>query len=172
MEEEENPFDEQRGNKTLRSPLLHVYVQYGKPPSHEDHDFRFMLYSGKPIQLVRNKTRVANVEIIDKRTLFMWSFDEFKYGGADNRNITGRRRDNRTLLYMALYYDGAMPDIQRFSNPYTYDILELAGSFNFSLISFCAKCSYWNEKEEKWKSDGCEVCDYPVFLQLIATVVG
>ena len=156
-EENESPLflqQQRQQNITSKFPLLHVYVQYGKPPSRDDHDFRFALYRGKPINVIRNETRVAHVEMVDNRTLFMWSFDEFEYGRSGNLST---RRNNRTLLYIAFHYDGLMPDLQRFDNPYTFDILEKKGNFNFTLISFCAKCSYWNEKDEKWKSDGCEV---------------
>ena len=84
--------------------------------------------------------------MIDDQTLFMWSFNEYKYGPL-----------NRTVLYLALHYDGPMPDVQRLDNPYTFDILEKRGMFNYTLISFCAECSYWNTEQAKWKSDGCEV---------------
>ena len=102
---------------------LEVYVQYGKPPTTHDHDFAFELRHQEPIKLIQNSTlnkteeRVSNVALMDDRTLFLWSFDELKYG-----NFT-----NKTILYLAFRYEGLMPDLLKFDNPYTYDLLEMKG---------------------------------------------
>jgi len=148
-------------NDVPKKTRLHVYVQYGRPPTIYDYDFQFVLSPGRPLNIIKSspsnnmttddddvtqERRVTNVDVIDDRTLFMWSFDKHKYGSV-----------NRTVLYLALHYDGPMPDVQRLDNPYTFDILEKRGMFNYSLVSFCAECSYWNTEQAKWKSDGCEV---------------
>uniref|UniRef100_A0A7M5WZ65 Uncharacterized protein n=1 Tax=Clytia hemisphaerica TaxID=252671 RepID=A0A7M5WZ65_9CNID len=132
---------------------LVVYVQYGKPPTTHDHDFAFELRNKEPIKLIQNSTlnkteeRVSNVELMNDGTLFLWSFDDLKYG-----NFT-----NKTILFLAFRYEGLMPDLLKFDNPYTYDVLEMRGSMNYSLITFCAECSYWNKEDSKWKSDGCQM---------------
>lgn len=155
---------------------LFVFGQYGKPASKQNHDFQLVISPGKRMKLLKNNQAVhrtmmsnssslspttgssntdfinvtlernSNIEIIDNNTLVMWSFKDFTYGFMNN-----------SRLYLALKYEGPMPALVLLDNPYTYDIIEERGAYNYSLKTVCADCSYWNKEEAKWKKDGCAV---------------
>lgn len=169
------------GERDKEAELV-VYVQYGKPATKQSHDFQLIISHGKQLQLLKNnqvvnKTitsnttdftsittdnittnndtnnvmnitieRNSNVQMIDNNTIAMWDFRNFTYGFINN-----------SRLYLSLSYEGPMPDLKLLDNPYTYDLIEERGAYNYSLKTFCADCSYWNKEEEKWKKDGCSV---------------
>lgn len=164
-------------NKTI----LHVYIQYGKPPSTTDHDIKLTLTQSTNLTMIVNKEdvlfnqtvfiknstttttaanlteglflpRKSNAILTSDNTLVLWDFSNFTYS---HKNIS--------KLYLGLTYEGKMPPLKTVQNPYTYDILEYRGEYNYSLISFCAKCSFVyvsDSSNASWSDRGCKVSDY------------
>lgn len=148
---------------------LHVLVQYGKPPTQQEHDVKLTISNEAPASFIQstgfvNISAAANntntttlnatttlqrssyIRLLEGNSFLLWNFTEFTYGHINNSNV-----------YLSLYYDGPMPDLVHKENRYTYDVLDERGSFNYSLKSFCADCSYWDEEKSMWSKDGCEV---------------
>ena len=148
---------------------LIVYGQYGEFPTKTSYDFRLTMKSKASGELSTqlslfnetvnknktfdsdffndaNNTQRINITQIDENTLVLWGFDK-------HFNVVL----NKTILHLSFVYYGEMPPFLIENNPYTFDEIEREGSFNYSLRTFCAECSYWSENDNLWKSDGCEV---------------
>uniref|UniRef100_A0A7M5V1G8 Polycystic kidney disease protein 1-like 2 n=2 Tax=Clytia hemisphaerica TaxID=252671 RepID=A0A7M5V1G8_9CNID len=128
---------------------LTVLVQYGKPPTKDEYDAKFILTEDFPE--TNGESTIMNItakyhKMLDARTLLMWNLEELPYGDS-----------NQTKMFMAFSFEGPIPDNQLHSNPYTKDIRELPQTYNYTLNAFCAECSYWDAKNESWSTEGCTV---------------
>ena len=156
---------------------LIVYIQFGKVASKDDYDIKLNISIKGGVMMTKNndvvypslkqKSNVTAVNSVlqmsgnfseplqrnqDARlladgTLMLWNFHNSTYATM-----------NKSELHLSFSYIGPMPDKRLDSNPYTFDEPEYAGTFDYEMKSFCTECNYWNEDENKWMSDGCEVC--------------
>ena len=153
-----------------------ILIQYGFPPTLENYDAKLVITSdgieiskgsgnitanvssssnatlngtSKENQpLVRN----SHIRVIDSRTIIMWDFQNFTYGYLGNKDV-----------YFNFFYSGVMPDPVYVPNPYTFDLLELTRSRNYTMRTFSCSCLYWNSAANKWTDDGCKVGISPPF---------
>ncbi|XP_065656817.1 uncharacterized protein LOC101238762 isoform X4 [Hydra vulgaris] len=136
---------------------LIVYIQYGKIPKTSDYDIKLNISNrdGTVLTLGNNSPsanhslniqRNQKCRLMDDGSVIMWDFINSTYSFL-----------NRTILYLSYFYNGPMPDKIFEINPYTFDKKEFIGAFYYEIKSFCVECNYWNEKFNKWMSDGCEV---------------
>ena len=147
---------------------LVVYIQYAKAPSSVHYDVKLNISSAGEIDINQNNEvvtinstnnsttanatvikRKSNIRILGGSTVVMWDFGNFTYSYI-----------NSTKLYFAFSYDGPVPDRIFEENVYTYDEREYRGAFNYSMKTFCSKCSYWSVSTSKWKSEGCKVSSF------------
>nr|XP_047123809.1 uncharacterized protein LOC101238762 isoform X3 [Hydra vulgaris] len=159
---------------------LIVYIQYGKVPTTSDYDIKLNISNrdGTVLTLGNNSPsanhslniqRNQKCRLMDDGSVIMWDFINSTYYFL-----------NRTILYLTYFYNGPMPDKIFEINPYTFDKKEFIGAFYYEIKSFCVECNYWNEKFNKWMSDGCEVgvcplvdnCDTDCYLYQITVVTG
>lgn len=117
-------------------------VQYGRTPKLDEYDAKIVITEGVAEIAVNS----SYLKALDGRSLLMWNMTEYRYGASEDQEIV--------VGYM---YEGPMPDIHRFGNQWTYDVLKLPQSYNYTITSFCAACSYWHEEKEIWTRDGCSV---------------
>lgn len=154
-------------NDLKNETRLTVYIQYGRAPSPKDYEIKLTISNENGTKMeqlhgsvlindttsnntkVMKLTRHSNVHFTGGSSLVMWNFSEFTYAKL---NTTKRE------LYFRFSYGGPPPPLILQENPYTYDVLEFRGDFNYSFQAFCTKCSYWDVDKNLWKTDGCEVC--------------
>ena len=146
-----------------------ILIQFGYPPTRENYDAKLVITSDG-IQLSKSSgnvsvnassssnatfngsstdqplTRNAHIRVIDGKTIILWDFKNFTYAFLGNKDV-----------YFNFYYTGAMPDPVYVPNEYTYDILELRRSRNYTMRTFSCSCLYWSSKLDKWTDDGCKV---------------
>ena len=141
---------------------LTVLIQYGKPPSSIDYDFKLMLTQQGLLEMLpgNHTTMVPSagsdwnltdsdfyVRQSNDSSILMWNFFNHPYA-----NFT-----NRSQLHFGFFYDGPMPELVIVEDIYRFDKLEYAGHFNYSLKTFCAKCTYADLQTNTWSQEGCEV---------------
>lgn len=142
-------------NDFLNKTTLHVFAQYGEPPTQQEYDVKFII--SQPASFVSTSPYIKQLE---DNSFMVWNFTELKYGHMNNSKV-----------YLSMYYDGPMPDLVYKENRDTYDVLVERGSFNYSLKSFCADCSYWNEQKRMWTKDGCKVSVVDLNIILINILI-
>ncbi|XP_065660262.1 uncharacterized protein LOC136084073 isoform X2 [Hydra vulgaris] len=148
---------------------LFVYIQYGKVATKLDHDIMLNISAKHGVIMTKNNNitrgnitfdRNLNDEInfsgivqrnqdallLDDGTLILWNFINSTYGFY-----------KKSILHLLFSYSGPMPSKKLDLNPYTFDEVESAGTYVYEMKSFCTECNYWNEGENKWMSDGCEL---------------
>jgi len=118
-------------------------VQYGEAPRLDEYDAKIVITKGDAGKIDANS---PNLKVLDGRSLIMSNFKEYRYGSSKNEEII-----------IGYWYEGPMPDIHKFGNPWTHDTLDLPQLYNYTMISLCAGCSYWHEVKEIWTQDGCSV---------------
>ncbi|XP_065672469.1 polycystin-1-like protein 2 isoform X9 [Hydra vulgaris] len=136
---------------------LIVYIQYGKAPTSDDYDIKLNISTRDGTDLIiGNSTPRSNWSINIQRSqkckllkdgsIILWDFHNSTYSFL-----------NKAYLYLSYFYVGPMPEKILESNLYTFDENEFYGAFLYEIKSFCVECNYWNESNNKWMSDGCEV---------------
>ncbi|XP_065660259.1 uncharacterized protein LOC100203405 isoform X3 [Hydra vulgaris] len=148
---------------------LFVYIQYGKIATKLDHDIMLNIsYKYGVIMTKNNNLTTGNITfdnnlndlsnfsgsvqrnqdalLLDDGTLILWNFLNSTYGFY-----------KKSILHLLFSYSGPMPSKKLELNPYTFDEAESVGTYVYEMKSFCAECNYWNEGENKWMSDGCEL---------------
>ena len=169
----DSPLLAEFGSPDNSTTNLTILIQYGFPPTLEAYDAKLVItpdgielsqssgnvsanasapsnatFSGAATgeqPIVRN----SHIRVIDRRTIIMWDFQNFTYGYLRNRDV-----------YFNFFYTGVMPDPIYVPNQYTFDILELIRSRNYTLRTFSASCLFWNSSAEKWSDNGCKVGTY------------
>ncbi|XP_065639762.1 uncharacterized protein LOC100197148 isoform X3 [Hydra vulgaris] len=136
---------------------LIVYIQYGKAPTNDDYDIKLNISTRDGTDLIiGNNTPHSNLSINIQRSqkyrllkdgsIILWDFHNSTYSFL-----------NKKYLYLSYFYVGPMPEKILESNLYTFDEKEFYGAFLYEIKSFCVECNYWNESNNKWMSDGCEL---------------
>ncbi|XP_047140362.2 uncharacterized protein LOC100203937 isoform X7 [Hydra vulgaris] len=136
---------------------LIVYIQYGKVPTIDDYDIKLNISNRDGTDLIignntPHSNSSVNIQRSQKRRLLkdgsiiLWDFHNSTYSFL-----------NKKYLYLSYFYVGPMPEKILESNLYTFDGKEFYGTFLYEMKSFCVECNYWNESNNKWMSDGCEI---------------
>ena len=161
----DNPLLAEFASPDNSSSNLTVLIQYGFPPTTTNYDARLDI-TPNGIALAKNQGNVSangttnatlnadkplvrnsHIRVIDDKTVIMWDFANFTYGAMGNGD-----------MFFNFFYSGQMPDPVYVPNQYTFDILELRRSRNYTMRTFSASCLYWNQNISKWTGDGCKVC--------------
>ena len=153
---------------------LIIYMQYGKVPTKTDYDIKLsvsdkngtaLVFGNSTPQFDLNKVfnnatltnlslnlqRSQKASLLKDGSLMLWDFQNSTYSSL-----------NKKFLFLSYFYIGPMPEKMLKLNPYTYDEEEYSGTFLYEMKSFCVECNYWNEMNNKWMSDGCEVCSFNI----------
>ncbi|XP_065671429.1 uncharacterized protein LOC100203937 isoform X14 [Hydra vulgaris] len=136
---------------------LIVYIQYGKAPTKDDYDIKLNISARDGTDLIIgnsasqsnssiNILRSQKCRLLKDGSIILWDFHNSTYSFL-----------NKTYLYLSYFYVGPMPEKIFESNLYTFDGKEFYGAFLYEVKSFCVECNYWNESNNKWMSDGCEI---------------
>ena len=164
-------------NDDKNETKLKVYVQYGSVPSPNDYDIKLNISNKHGIQIEdlggvipRNvkhdgKKQTFNIEKIGHFTLTMSNFDikkniKHKKYIKNAAKISVNMENSKEKLFFVFYYDGPVPPLVVTDNPYTCDLLDNRGYFNYSLQTFCVKCMYFDKNKDQFKEDGCKVSAY------------
>jgi len=141
---------------------LTVLIQYGKTPSSDDFDLKLILTDQGLLEIsAGNYTTITSpaggdwnltgnnvyVRESNDNSVLIWNFVNHRYA-----NFT-----NKSQLNFGFFYDGPMPELVVVEDIYRFDKLEYAGRFNYSLRTFCAKCTYADLQTNTWSQEGCEV---------------
>ena len=157
-------------NDAKGSTNLTVLVQYQRAPSLLDHDLKIVVRNGNETELqISDQAPVATNQtagITLQRTVYarkandssivLWNFPEYTYAES--------ARSNKSELFLSFVYEGPIPDLVIKEDLYRFDELEYAGSFNYSLTTFCASCRYADLQTNTWNEDGCQVSLNIIFL--------
>ncbi|XP_047139597.1 polycystin-1-like protein 2 isoform X2 [Hydra vulgaris] len=136
---------------------LIVYIQYGKAPTSDDYDIKLNISTRHGTNLIIgnntprssssiNIQRSQKCRLLNDGSIVLWDFHNSTYSFL-----------NKSFLYLSYFYVGPVPEKILESNLYTFDEKEFYGTFLYEMKSFCVECNYWNESNNKWMSDGCEV---------------
>ncbi|XP_065653883.1 uncharacterized protein LOC136071939 isoform X2 [Hydra vulgaris] len=157
--------------------FLIIFIQFGKVPTRNDYDIKLNITNKDGVVLTKNKLAMSfnvseevsfgqksnlthseiknssffiernqQAHLLGDGTLILWDFQNSTYAFLNN-----------SVLYISFSYVGPVPDKKLEENLYTYDEKEFQGEFIYEMKSYCSECNYWNEKLNKWMSDGCQL---------------
>lgn len=147
-----------------------VLIQFGYPPTKENYDAKLVITPAgiqvsksaanisANVSLSSNNTRGnssegdrplvrnSHIRVIDSKTIILWDFQNFTYAYLGNKD-----------MFFNFFYTGDMPAPVLIPNEYTFDILEIRRSRNYTMRTFSCSCLYWSTEMDKWTDDGCKV---------------
>ena len=152
-------------NDVKNKTKLKVYVQFGSVPNPNDYDIKLNISNRHGIQIEFGKKQTLNIEKIGDFTLHIANFDNIKNIKhkkymKNAANISANMENTKGKLFFVFYYDGPVPPLLVMDNPYTCDLIDNRGYFNYSLQTFCVKCMYFDKNKDQFKEDGCKVSAY------------
>jgi len=143
---------------------LNLYLRLGDYPTLTEHDYHMSIQyrpTGEAVSDDESNDATLHFKKIDVSSFLVSNISgllkEKEQPLTGSRDGNGSTMANETIVYFGLTYEGLMPPLRIFNNPFTYDTLDKRGEYVFNLTTSCTECRFWNVSSLQWMTEGLAV---------------